>query len=183
MMKNSTTCASFMQASLCSEEETRIFYLSMDENPLNLPADHQTLQDGFPENWARMAHSVFTDYIKLENGHVLRSMEQVRQTAELVNLDSNVQIGMFYMVCKEVNAIKPQTSGTDFVKALSAVGILGNLSNREIDRIADGFRLKVNGGRHRGKPVIGLASRHVLWKSEKDREFGRMLYGSLRTSR
>lgn len=182
-MKNNIPGASFMQAPLISEEETRIFYLSMDENPLNLTPDHQILHNEISQHLERLSHSVFTEYMKVENGQLLKSREQVRLSAELVNLDSNVQIGMFYMVCKEVNAIKPQTSGTDFVKALSAIGILGNLSNREIDRIADGFRLKVNGGKHRGKTVIGLASRHALWKNEKDREFGRMLYGSLRTAR
>lgn len=195
-MNDIHTCAQLLEAPDHTElfEMRGVFYKLHDMHPAKQSSETAFLKPCFEETsfqiqpeetsspFQRMAQSVFTDYIKLENGQLLKSTDQVRKTASLVNFSSNVQIGIFFMICKEIKIVKPQVAGTDFVKGLAALGII-QISGKEADRIADGFRLKVNGGKHRGKLVLGLASRHTLWRCNKDREFGHILYMALRMER
>lgn len=138
----------------------------------------QEIPQSFPSS--DIISRVFNKEIVLEDGLVLNTLRQVKKATDLIDFECNVQIGMFMMVCIEINAVKPNVSHTDFVRALFELVGLADETETKVKKVADGFRLKVNGGRRRGKQEAGLPTKHRLWKNVKDREYADSVYRKLR---
>ena len=107
------------------------------------------------------------------------TIEQVKKTWKLVNSNSNVEIGMFKIVCEEAGALVGMPSDSNYVKALMGLGLIPK--DKIIKNVIEGYRKKIYGeqDKNRNYKRKRLPDKHNEWKG-RDKTFGNKIFNSLK---
>lgn len=127
----------------------------------------------------KVIKEVFTESMEVEDGTKLNTIEQVKKAWELVNSGSNVEIGMFKLVCEEAGALKGIPGDTDFVNALIGLGLLPK--DKNVKNVTEGYRKKIYGEKDEKGGWIRkrLSDKHGQWTG-KDLTFGNKIFNALK---
>lgn len=122
---------------------------------------------------------VFTESMIAEDNTELDTIEQVKKTWKLVNSNSNVEIGMFKIVCEEAGALVGMPSDSNYVKALMGLGLIPK--DKIIKNVTEGYRKKIYGeqDKNRNYKRKRLPDKHNEWKG-RDKTFGNKIFNSLK---
>ena len=122
---------------------------------------------------------VFTESIIAEDNTELDTIEQVKKTWKLVNSTSNVEIGMFKIVCEEAGALVGMPSDHNYVKALIGLGFIPK--DKKIKNVIEGYRKKIYGEQDKNGNYIKkrLPDKHNEWKG-RNKTFGNKIFNSLK---
>ena len=122
---------------------------------------------------------VFTESMIAEDNTELDTIEQVKKTWKLVNSTSNVEIGMFKIVCEEAGALVGMPSDHNYVKALIGLGFIPK--DKKIKNVIEGYRKKIYGEQDKNGNYIKkrLPDKHNEWNG-RDKTFGNKIFNSLK---
>lgn len=122
-----------------------------------------------PQQCVEAAAKVFTNYILSKSGEQISVRKRIVLAANLIDRNRPTDIGLMLMVCREANAVISSCSNIDFVRGLVGLGVLKVFQEKEMERISDGFRLKVN----------NLDPKHINWPNNQERALGDDIFNAL----
>lgn len=159
------------------------FRYAMEIIAREMPEDKAVIAGGdaeksIPQDCLTAVTKVVTQSIIIDGGVVLRSQEQIRKAAAMIDLARNVEVAMLMSIGIEVGTVKANASCPDFVRALIGMGIIAFTDNDAIGRMADGMSKKKNGYSRGDKTYPPLPANHLRWSVE-DQPIGRKLYNAM----
>ena len=141
--------------------------------------DGVTICNGIPKDCSEAVQEVIISTFTIERGVVLQSATQIRKAAELIDCTKPFQVAMLMAIGKEVKAVRSACTCPEFVRALIGMKVITYTDNKEIDKLADGMRKKLNGYTTNGKKHPALPDRHQQWDTN-DQKIGKQLYDAIK---
>lgn len=135
--------------------------------------------DVIPQNCKEAINKVFTGTFSNKN-IVLTSRVQIVKAAKMIDVETNVQVGMLMAIGMEVKAIRPGVKCINFIRALIGIGVLKYRDDRAIARMSNGMNKKLKDLKNNKEKVSSNHADYLLWKGD-DKSIGEKIYKAMTT--
>ena len=135
--------------------------------------------DVIPQNCKEAINKVFTGTFSNKN-IVLTSRVQIVKAAKMIDVETNVQVGMLMAIGMEVKAIRPGVKCINFIRALIGIGVLKYSDDRAIARMSNGMNKKLKDLKNNKEKVSSNHADYLLWKGD-DKSIGEKIYKAMTT--
>lgn len=119
-------------------DPTGVYYQQTE--PLNLPLVFNFDTENIPERCRELVDEVFADTFTYE-GLSYRTLNQLAYLRGNIDLTKPASVGVFFLVCRDLQTFKSAPTYPDFVNALIGLALIN--ADKDVKKVAGGIQKKV----------------------------------------